>query len=80
MVRTQMITSACFLFIALAAIKAIFNDDFKDSLIQRVGLSLVALFGLGMAYNVHNFGASPVLTMYAVGQTIFTLGSMVKRT
>lgn len=74
-----MIASACFLFISLAAIKAIYNEEFKDSLIQRIGLCLVALFALGMAYNVHNFGASPVLMLYAVGQTIFTLGSMVKK-
>lgn len=74
-----MIASACFLFISLAAIKAIYNEEFKDSLIQRIGLCLVALFALGMAYSVHNYGSTSVLTMYAVGQTIFTLGSMVKR-
>lgn len=75
-----MIASACFLFLGLAAIKAIYNEDFKDSVIQRIGLCFVAIFGLGMAYNVHLFGASPVLMLYALGQTIFTIGSMVKRT
>jgi hypothetical protein len=74
-----MIASACFLFISLAAVKAIYNEQFKDSLIQRVGLATVSLFSLGMAYNAHLYGATPVLEMYAIGQAVFTFGSMVKR-
>ncbi len=74
-----MIASACFLFLALAAIKAIYNEDFKDSVIQRAGLVGVSLFALGMAYNVHLYGATPVLELYAVSQALFTFGSLVKR-
>lgn len=74
-----MIASACFLFISLAAMKAIFNDGFRDSVIQRIGLAGVSVFGLGLAYNAHQYGATPVLEMYALGQALFTFGSMVKR-
>ena len=74
-----MIAFACFLFLALAALKAIYSPDFKDSLIQRMGLACVSIFSLGLAYNVHTYGAPPVLEMYAIGQAVFTFGSMVKR-
>lgn len=74
-----MIASACFLFLSLAAIKAIYNEDFKDSTIQRIGLVMVSLFSLGLAYNSHLYGSTPVLEMYAIGQATFTFGSLIKR-
>ena len=74
-----MIASACFLFLSLAALKAIFNEEFKDSLIQRLGLCGVSIYALGLAYSTHIYGAPPVLEMYAIGQAVFTFGSMVKR-
>jgi len=79
MAGAQMIASACFLFLAIAAVKAIYNEEFKDSLMQRVGLVTVSLFSLGLAYNAFLYDATPLLTAYAIGQAVFTFGSMVKR-
>ena len=73
------VTFFCMGILSLTAVFAVFGPMFNDSLIQRVGLSLLCISSLGVAAWALKNDVPFSVMWFAVGQTIFNLASIFKR-
>lgn len=74
-----MLTAICMAILALASIRAVFGNDFDDSLGQRAALTGICITSLGVAAWALKNDAPAALEWYAVAQAGFTIASILKR-